>query len=166
METHIGNILDLEQGILVHGCNAQGAFNAGLAQQIREKYYGAKLSYEQGLGQFNSYNDALGTVSYFKVKEDPWLIVINAITQKYYGRDVNHRFVSYDAVADSFAKIKKAVIATKQPELFEINFPLIGTGLGQGSWRVISSIIKSVFEDDERFKLHLWVLPGTVIPKD
>jgi O-acetyl-ADP-ribose deacetylase (regulator of RNase III) len=37
-EVVFGNIVDLSRGFIVHGCNAQGAMNFGVAKAIRDKY--------------------------------------------------------------------------------------------------------------------------------
>ena len=39
MKIVVSDLLDIEQGMIVHGCNAQGVMGAGVADQIRRKYY-------------------------------------------------------------------------------------------------------------------------------
>ena len=174
METHVGNLLDVQQGVIAHGTNARGAFGAGIAKSIKEKWPFINGAYSNFLSTVDVYKDAVGSVFWQDVTifvakrpvEQPRLLIANLVTQETYGRDPKVRYVSYDAVESCFKEVKRYVIEQDREELFDIHFPLIGAGLGNGSWRIISGIIESVFEDDKRFKLHLWVLPGTVIPKD
>lgn len=172
METHVGNLLDVQQGVICHGCNARGAFGAGIAKSIKEKWPFINGAYSNFLSTVDVYKDAVGSVFWQDteiIRRDktlPYLLIANLVTQETYGRDPKVRYVSYDAVESCFKEVKRYVIEQDREELFDIHFPLIGAGLGNGSWRIISGIIESVFEDDKRFKLHLWVLPGTVIPKD
>ena len=172
METHVGNLLDVQQGVICHGCNARGAFGAGIAKSIKEKWPFINGAYSNFLSTVDVYKDAVGSVFWQDteiIRRDktlPYLLIANLVTQETYGRDPKVRYVSYDAVESCFKEVKRYVIEQDREELFDIHFPLIGAGLGNGSWKIISGIIKAVFEDDKRFKLHLWVLPGTVIPKD
>ena len=172
METHVGNLLDVQQGVIAHGTNARGAFGAGIAKSIKEKWPFINGAYSNFLSTVDVYKDAVGSVFWQDteiIRRDktlPYLLIANLVTQETYGRDPKVRYVSYDAVESCFKEVKRYVIEQDREELFDIHFPLIGAGLGNGSWRIISGIIESVFEDDKRFKLHLWVLPGTVIPKD
>src|SRR5690606_31567240 len=94
----------------------------------------------------------LGAVSYAFVKkaQNNNLVIANAITQEFYGYD-GKKYVSYDAIYDSFTTIKDNVIQINEKhnggfkELYQIHFPKIGAGLGGGDWDIIHSMITSIF---------------------
>ncbi|MND22814.1 Macro domain protein [compost metagenome] len=126
---------------MVHGCNAQGVMGSGVAAGVREIYPGAYDAYRSAyVRQANQL--FMGTViPYFDTTDKIW--VLNAITQEYFGRDPDVRYVSYDAIEDSFKVIRNMAPNTNIERLL---FPLIGAGLGNGTWSVIEEIIRSVFE--------------------
>lgn len=127
---------------MVHGCNAQGVMGSGVAAGVREIYPGAYAAYrkaEETQGLF------MGTiVPYFDTTDKIW--VLNAITQEFFGRDPDVRYVSYDAIEDSFKAIRRMVPNTN---IERVLFPLIGAGLGNGTWSVIEEIIRSSFEGSD-----------------
>lgn len=127
---------------MVHGCNAQGVMGSGVALSVKTLYPGAYAAYrkaEETQGLF------MGTVvPYFDTNDKIW--VLNAITQEYFGRDPNVRYVSYDAMEDAFRVIRRLAFNTN---IERILFPLIGAGLGNGTWSVIEEIIRSSFEGSD-----------------
>lgn len=141
IQTVHGNIFDFvgRNDAIVHGCNAQGVMGSGIALEVKTRYPGAFNAYvrkhqEDGL--------LLGdAIPYYDPKDKFW--IINAVTQDYYGRD-GKRYVSYDAVAVAFKRIRAA--SDKFDRLF---FPLIGAGLGGGDWNVIQAIIESEFKGSD-----------------
>lgn len=83
-------------------------------------------------------------------------VVLNAITQEDYGREPHRRYVSYDAINDAFETLNLEAQLTKiSPEhakmrggvITEIALPLIGAGLAQGDWQIISRIIERQCRD-------------------
>lgn len=145
MRHHIGNVLDVKSGIIVHGCNARGVMGSGVALAVKQRYPAAYLAY---MRQCES-PKKLGSISY--VSPSDGLFIVNAITQESFGRD-GRRYVNYEAVSDAFACVRK--LATMHDAL-DIHFPLIGAGLGGGSWPVIAAIIEAELPD---FPLNLWTL--------
>lgn len=129
---------------LVHSCNAQGVMGSGVAAGVRTNYPGAYEKYRDAY--FNQGNKLyMGTViPYFDTNERIW--VLNAIGQEYFGRDPDVRYTSYDAIADAFKAIRNMVPNTN---IERVLFPLIGAGLGNGTWSVIEEIIRSVFDGSD-----------------
>ena len=124
-----GDILASEETIIMHGCNAQGKMGSGVAKAIKEKYPEAFQVYrkrEETVGLH------LGEFSSVVTKDRK--IIINAITQQYYGRD-GKKYVSYDAIS----KVAKTLNGLYENE--SIAIPKIGAGLGGGSWDVIEKIL-------------------------
>jgi O-acetyl-ADP-ribose deacetylase (regulator of RNase III) len=130
----IGSLLDVKEGILVHGCNAQGVMGSGIAKAIKDTYPQAFAAYRE---TYEKEGLHVGQVIWARISETPRLAVANAITQKFYGRDPTVRYVDYDAVKVAFEKI--AVVAKKHG--LTVHYPRIGAGLGNGDWSVLSGII-------------------------
>lgn len=150
-----GDLLDVQHGIIVQGCNAQGVMGAGLAKAVVAKYpavFGVyrKAYQEKGL--------KVGQIVWYTVRKDePKLAIANAITQEFYGGDKTRRYVDYDAVKVVFDKV--AVIA-RQHNL-PVHYPKIGAGLANGDWNVIVDIIQTSLDGLEH---TLWV-PAHLISK-
>lgn len=124
--------------ILVHGCNAQGVMGSGIAKQIRERYPKAYEEYRKFcLGVFGDVDDPLGCIVPVQTKGR---VIINAVTQRYYGRERDIVYVSYDAVDSCMKYIDKLYEGYLEP--VPIGMPKIGAGLGNGHWPVIAEIIE------------------------
>ena len=128
-----GNLLDTPHKIILHGCNGQGAMRSGVAKAIRNKYPNAYLVYRAAYA-----NVGLTLGSIFVADCDDKSIV-NGITQKYYGRD-GKRYVDYDAI--NTVSESTNLLAADMGET-HVAMPLIGAGLGGGSWKKISEIIEA-----------------------
>ena len=102
IEYRKGDLFQTEIQTIVHGCNAQGVMNSGIAKIIREKY---PKAYERYVNEHKANGLKLGKLVVVpcgdKVKDfDNYKIIVNAITQEFFGRE-NDRYVSYDAVDDN-----------------------------------------------------------------
>ena len=151
INTKHGNLLtSVTSGpaIIVHGCNAQGSMGAGFAKQVREIYPNAYKVYK------NQNKINLGTCTFAKLEECSGLVIANAVTQEYYGREKNKRYTDYSAVKSCFKEIAKYA-STNQ--IKEIHFPKIGAVLGGGDWKIISEIIDQQL-CDTTFVKTLWLL--------
>jgi O-acetyl-ADP-ribose deacetylase (regulator of RNase III) len=136
-----GDLLAVTTGVIIHGCNAQGVMGAGVAKQIRDKYPQAYKAYLEG-------HYTLGTVSLAMIY--PKLIIANAITQKYYGNQINVVYVDYGAVDKCFKELTN-VFAEDIP----FHIPRIGAGLAQGDWNVIEDIIN---KNTQGYNVTCWDL--------
>ena len=147
--TKTGNLLDVTEGHIVHGCNAQGIMGSGVALAVKKMYPAAFEDYraiheDEGLG--------IGIAYPYMPTEK--LVIWNAITQEDFGQP--HRNCSYDAIQTCFDTINFAVL--DNPELGvkeEIHIPMIGAGLGGGNWEIIREII----EQTCTVPVTLWILP-------
>lgn len=137
-----GNLLDAN-GIIVHGCNSQGIMGSGVAKQIKDKW---PAVYDRYRFKFLNESLPLGSLTY--VRTDPDRLVVNAITQKDYGR-TSKRYVSYDAIETAFKRISELILQNTQytPIPTIVNFPLIGCGLANGDWKIVSKIIDDSLDD-------------------
>lgn len=140
----VGDLLSVQSGVIIHGCNAKGVMGSGVALSIKEKYYGAYQLYYDTYRYTNG-GLKLGSIVWAMPKPDLW--IANAVTQAQFGRTGN-RYVNYVAVAQCF---KDAVERCQQLGC-SLNFPLIGAGLGGGDWAVIKQIIDDADPDDSVVK--------------
>jgi len=160
---HVGNLLDVTKGIIVHGCNCQGVMGSGVAKSIRDKWPSVYNAYNdhynfEGLhlgdtipvcGERNTNSIHISKYTHQLPEE---LIVVNAMTQYEYGGVKGVVYVDYDAVAACFSCIKLLARDTGLP----VHFPLIGCGLANGDWNIVSEIIESALGPD--IEKHLWRL--------
>jgi len=142
IHTRIGDLLDAT-GIIVHGCNSHGIMGSGVAKQIKDKWPNV---YENYNNRYLSQGLPLGSIDYVRVALK--ILVVNAITQRDYGR-ASQLYVSYDAIEAAFIRINdlmlKEIAFKPIPQV--VNFPLIGCGLANGSWEIISKIIDDTLDD-------------------
>lgn len=131
----VGNLLDCEEQIIIHGCNAQGVMGSGVAKAIREKYPEAYETYMS----YKPIGYKLGTIN-FAIGKDGKLIG-NAITQKYYGRNKNIVYVSYESIREVFKFINLTFVDDS------VAIPRIGAGLANGDWNIIENIINEECKD-------------------
>jgi len=154
-----GDLLSVQEGLIVHGCNAQGVMGSGVAKSIKEKYPAAFQTYADFCRHRRSLGEpVLGEIAPQRVGSNsllkgPELWVVNAITQENFGKDQTKQYVSYKAVHSSFFQV--AVLADNLK--LDVHYPLIGAGLGNGSWAVISDIIDAVFDNFPTVNHHLWI---------
>jgi O-acetyl-ADP-ribose deacetylase (regulator of RNase III) len=141
---HTGNLLAVSRGIIVHGCNAQGAMGAGVARLVRDQF---PLAYQVYRNQFESQGLEVGEIIPATVAPD--LIIVNAITQKFTGTDRVQ--VDYLGLSACFDKV--ALLARESS--LEVHFPLIGCGLAGGSWDEVAPRIERALGDIQG---HLWVI--------
>ena len=122
-----GDLFSTNCKYIIHGCNSQGAFGAGVAKIVRQKY---SKAYKDYIDVYNNSGLILG--EYYLSNQPDGKVIINAITQKDYGTDKVQ--VSYWAIANIFRNLNNIGIK-------EIALPKIGCGLAGGDWKVVSAII-------------------------
>ena len=164
-----GNLLSLQDGILVHGCNCHGVMGGGIARLVRNKWPDVYDAYKQ---QHAKSGLKLGDV--VNVGHQHWrtdkpvarhlhdvtpslpekLIVVNAMTQHDFGSDPDEVYVDYDSILAAFARVRMLARDSK----LEVHFPLIGCGLAQGKWEEVAARIEAVLGQD--IPCTLWVLPS------
>lgn len=141
-----GDLFAESHPMIVHGCNAQGVMGSGVAKIIKEKFPVAFSEYNKYCLSFDSI-DVLGTNN---IVECGSTIIVNAITQRYYGKAENTRYVSYDAIDECLGDLANYIKYTEHGKLRTVQYmamPKIGSGLGQGHWPTIESIINHRLEN-------------------
>lgn len=150
-----GDLMRASERFILHGCNAQGVMGSGVAKLIRDQYPQAFNEYaRRHLAAPLSVGEAIW------VNTSPHAI-INGITQEFYGRNPNVVYVSYEGLR-AVIKIIEAVAAdgsTIYGEIDAVAMPLIGAGLANGRWSVISKIIE---EESHSFQPVVYLVDGIV----
>ena len=101
------------------------------------------------------YVSKLGTINW--VVCDDGLIVVNAYTQRYFGR--LHKELNLDHMRGCFREVKRAFGGHG----FSFGFPLIGCDRGKGDWKDVSPIIEEEMLGE---KIALYILPDSPGPTD
>lgn len=143
-----GDLTRTPEYIIVHGCNAQGKMNSGVAKAIRSYFPGNYDHYVRYLKTMEEMKkDPMGTICfYISTPREPGStekVIGNMITQKFYGSD-GKRYVDYGAIAKCMARLNKLVLPG-----VSVAMPMIGAGLGGGDWKKISKIIE---EESTKFQ--------------
>ena len=125
---------------IIHGCNAQGVMGAGVAKKIKQYYPEAYKKYRE---YYETYGLNVGDIVY---TETNGKFIVNAITQENYGNDSQTRYVSYDAIDNIMWELDSA-LSNAYPRITQVAMPMIGSGLANGSWRVIEAIIETRFRN-------------------
>ena len=167
MNKQVGNILELKEGILVHGCNCQGVMGGGIAKLIRDKWLGVYQAYKTYHSKVGLRLGDVVNVSHFKMRSvktaarhihdvcdtlPERLIVVNAMTQDDYGSAPGRVYVDYDAIEAAFSRIALLARDTGLP----VHFPLIGCGLAKGRWEDVEARIERAMPNVDK---TLWTLP-------
>jgi O-acetyl-ADP-ribose deacetylase (regulator of RNase III) len=137
IEYRKGDLLDVNFGVIIHGCNSHGVMGSGVALAVKNKYPGAYELYREWCIDSKDDPYFLGSVIVYEVNEN--LLVANMITQKDFG--THKRQVNYGAIARGFDDLEE--FYANMPELV-FHFPKIGAGLGGGDWEVIAEIIEQM----------------------
>lgn len=143
-----GDLLFVEKGIIVHGCNGQKKMGSGVAKLIKDKWPSAYDKYLHG-------PMANGTVSYEEVSDDLW--VMNAITQQEYGNPGERRFTSYDAVVDCLEKVNKFAMLVEAQRGFKpaVHFPhRFASYRGGANWLIIQRCIEATIHPKFQVYIH------------
>lgn len=131
-----GNLLNVDKGVIAHGCNTLGVMGAGVALAVKNTYPKV-FEYYEALCMTSDPDTLIGQNQIVRVSPD--LEIANCFTQKSFGYD---KQVSYDAVADCFNDLYYKY----RSKDITINIPKIGSGLGGGKWSVIEAIINEYCE--------------------
>lgn len=151
IKTVHGDVLAIERGIILHGCNAMGVMGSGIARQVKEKIPGAYALYKY-TEKINGLN--LGDISVYQVPTFRSMFVVNCITQNLYG--THQRHVDYEAVAKCMERTVEFLEDNCFESGFPVCFPQIGAGLGGGNWKIISTIIDEIIPDKYEKILYLY----------
>lgn len=150
-----GDMLEGPEHMIAHGCNAQGVMGSGVAKAIRDRY---ALAFTQYRTVYEKTGLSVGDVITVMC---PGRVVFDAITQEFYGRNPNRVYVSYDGLRQAFFAINDSEIVRRRSDVMgepePIAMPLIGAGLANGKWSIISQIIE---DESINFQPVVYLLDG------
>ena len=135
METIIGNITDIDRGVIVHQVNCLGVMNAGVGAAIRVKWPHVYDEYSRLLGRLDS-KGALGCVQFVEVADG--LEVANSFSQYSFGdaRKTGVRYTDMNILVGNLA-----YVCQERPDA-RVYIPYgIGCGQAGGDWKAISAAI-------------------------
>lgn len=142
-----GDLLDAPQPIIIHQVNCQGVMGSGVALAIKKRFPEAYVVYRETLDQFGD-GGCLGETSSVVVSPDKK--IYNLYSQRHY-LPRGERHTDYEALARGFEKIKN-----ENPEISkDVAAPKIGCGLGGGDWRIVSSMLETIFDDRDVYVYEL-----------
>jgi O-acetyl-ADP-ribose deacetylase (regulator of RNase III) len=144
-----GDVTLADEFVILQGCNAQGKMNSGVAKAIRDKWPEVFAQYDftattLGLALGDIHPCFVYHVDRFNRERFPTKVIINGITQQYYGRDPNVVYVDYNAIRYVLHYTKELLVKMGQTS---IAMPKIGAGLGNGDWNRIETIIDQIMPD-------------------
>lgn len=148
-----GSLIEADEPYIAHGCNAQGVMGAGIATLIKKRFPDAFARYrDEYVRQGNKL--ALGQLI---PAECNGKTILNIVTQERYGRDKTTVYADYAAIRHGMAGVDAFVLPGSS-----VAMPLIGAGLANGSWSIISAIVE---QEAQRFQPVVYLLDG-VVPKN
>jgi O-acetyl-ADP-ribose deacetylase (regulator of RNase III) len=139
------NILSTDCRVIIHGCNAQGKMNSGVAKTIRNRF---PQAYKEYISKYEESGLSPGEI--ILAEEDGYLIV-NAITQEFYGYD-GKQYISYRALSECLKRLANHLPRSEYSDE-PIAMPRIGCGLGGGDWTEIEPLI-ALYLRDFRVKVY------------
>lgn len=132
------NLVHSAAPIIVHGCNAQGKMNSGVAKAIRNRFPEA---YKDYMNMYSSAGLQTGKNIYTNVEDK---LIVSAITQEYYGYD-GKQYVSYHALKLCLEALD-FYIQRNDYNNPTIAMPKIGCGLGGGDWDIVKTIVETALK--------------------
>ncbi len=157
-----GDLKTCDEQYFAHGCNAQGVMGSGVAAWVRSDFPWGYAEYRRVYEEQGNHLE-MGQVIVARDPANKSKTVLNCITQEFFGRDPNVVYVDYDAIR---------VIVEELDKLFDneasdwedgggfvrVAFPLIGAGLANGKWSIISGIL----EESATFHPVVYLLDGVI----
>jgi O-acetyl-ADP-ribose deacetylase (regulator of RNase III) len=134
-----GDLLEAEEDILGHQVNCQGVMGSGIAAQFRKKY----AAVYEGYKDFCYGKDPRQLLGACQLITTGKKTVANLFGQLEYGREPVV-YTDYEALRRALQHLKNHAQQNNQ----SVALPyLIGCGLANGDWNVVSGIIGEVFAD-------------------
>ena len=145
-----GDLLAASDDYICHQVNCRGAFGAGIAKQIKEKYPDAVSAYTAACWNHGANeNGPLGKIATW-VNPQTGQTIVHVFSQKDFGRDRTIRYTSYDALADALNALKR-LAPFKSRIAFPWNF---GCCLGNGDWKIVRAIIEAILVDNYKITYY------------
>lgn len=141
-----GDILTIEEGIIIHQVNAQGVMGSGFAKNIKEKYPQHYEDYIEICDKYPNFEDRMGKIVTTKIKDN--LYIFGVFGQLEYGRDLNICYTNYESLEKGLREAKRCldIIEEKIGKELRVFVPSnIGSGLANGEKNIIHSMLYRIF---------------------
>lgn len=143
------DLFECECDGIAHQVNCRGAWGAGIAKEIRQRWPRSFLVDNMTL---KNNPKKLGTFNYSAPNEDQKKYIFNLAGQFNYGR--SGQYTDYDALFKSLESLKDFILKMNFDKVFVLGIPFgMGAGLGGGSWEKILSIINYHFLNEDKIKI-------------
>lgn len=143
IEYRIGDIFDIKENqhvIVAHVVNNVGAFGAGFAKAMAEKWPSAKTHYHANFSWYNL-GDVLMSPVWIPETGRPATVAHLFAQDGLPSRD-NPKPLKMLPLNASLIELRDTMLEC--PEGYEVWMPRIGTGYGRGDWVAISALIDEV----------------------
>lgn len=143
---------------IAHGCNMQGAMGAGIAKQIKCKFYPSYVRYKEACSYLTydellrlSYTSDYGVLDQtFPFTNITWN-VFNLFTQKETGPDANINFI----IRSVYNMLDECVYKG----INDIVIPAIGCGIGGLTFDLVSNQLRTIMNSYELFEdVNLYII--------
>lgn len=144
------NLFNTQADMIAHGVNCMGAFDAGVARQIRRLFPSA---YEAYIHKWKNTGWKLGDVQFVNTPDT--ILIANCATQKGYGYPSQTSiFVDYKAVASVF------ITLARYSEIHKVSvaMPKIGAGLAGGDWDKINGFLEEAVKQYPQANITVYYL--------
>lgn len=135
------DITTVENGIILHGCNAQIAMKSGVALALRNKYPIIYDKYKELCLSFSNDFQRLGQCSVVEINKN--LTIINIISQLFYGYG-GERYSDYSAINQAFSNIRDSF--PSPDTIFYLPYKIF-SDRGGADWNIVSKMIDFYFPD-------------------
>jgi O-acetyl-ADP-ribose deacetylase (regulator of RNase III) len=158
---YAGDLLDARVDIIFHVTNCMGVMGAGIAKSIKNKWPKVFTEYKKYLDE-NTASKSIGTYQSVDITEYAHTKasqVVNIFGE--YSPSRTKRAIEYDETLNALEMFRDDIIKTyKNDKKVVLGFPyLFGCGLAGGDWRIMKSIIFSVFEKySDKVEIHFYKL--------
>ena len=156
---YAGDLLDARVDIIFHVTNCMGVMGAGIAKSIKNKWPKVFTEYKKYLDE-NTPSKSIGTYQSVDITEYAHTQasqVINIFGE--YNFSKTKRAIKYDSVLTALEMFCKDFLDNyKDNKKIILGFPfLFGCGLAGGDWRIMKSVIFSVFEKyTDKVEIHFY----------
>lgn len=155
LEYRKGNLFNAEglNTILVHSCNCNGTWGAGIATQFKLRYPKYYSQYKEYCNKYEK--TLLGMSIQFRnqVNEKPGQSIACLFTSFSYGKDI-------DSTENIIKNTKYSVecLLSTLPNNIEVHSPKINSGLFKVPWEITEGIIKTCLKKYPNVKWVIWEL--------
>lgn len=149
-----GDLFESNADVIAHQVNCQGAFNSGVAKQVREKYPNVYEKYSNLCSSYSGYEEKLlGYCQMIYIHDHKG--IANLFGQLGYGYD-GKQYTNLNALKDAMMALRAILHCEFDPNDITIAFPYgLGSVRGGANWEDVYKIIAEVFAD---YNVEIWRL--------